>query len=110
MKYIVSPVLSLTTMLALSTVGAMNRLATASQLPDQTGRTAVITGANSGIGFAAATALAARGARVIVATRDPDKGRAAAERIGSGAEPRHLDLSSLASVREFSAAIEGPSA
>jgi len=86
----------------------MSRLAFASQLPDQTGRTAVITGANSGIGFAAAVALAARGARVVLAVRDLDKGRAAARNVGPGAEARHLDLSSLASVRDFAAGIGEP--
>jgi NAD(P)-dependent dehydrogenase (short-subunit alcohol dehydrogenase family) len=86
----------------------MTRLASASQLPDQTGRTAVITGANSGIGYATAAALAARGARVILAVRDLAKGEAAATTIGPNAQAHHLDLSSLASVREFAASIEGP--
>jgi len=68
------------------------------------GRVAVITGANTGIGFEAAAVLADRGARVVVAVRDLDKGRDAARRI-TAANPRahvtveRLDLSSLASVR-----------
>jgi len=77
---------------------------TAADVPDQTGRVAVITGANTGIGFEAAAVLADRGARVVVAVRDLDKGRDAARRI-TAANPRahvtveRLDLSSLASVR-----------
>jgi NAD(P)-dependent dehydrogenase (short-subunit alcohol dehydrogenase family) len=86
----------------------MPHLSSASALPDQTGRIAIITGANSGIGYAAAAALTAKGARVILAVRDLDKGRTAARMIGPRAEARHLDLSSLASVREFAASIEGP--
>ncbi|MFI1464247.1 oxidoreductase [Nocardia carnea] len=86
----------------------MHLLASSSDIPDQTGRTAVITGANSGIGRAAAAALAAKGAHIVLAVRDLDKGRAAAKAIGSGAEARRLDLSSLTSVREFAAGIGGP--
>ncbi|WP_369131054.1 oxidoreductase [Modestobacter roseus] len=86
----------------------MNRLTSPAQLPDQTGRTAVITGANSGIGLATAAALAAKGARVVLAVRDVDKGRTAARTIGAGVEARRLDLSSLASVREFAAGIGEP--
>ena len=77
-------------------------------IPDQTGRTAIITGGSSGIGKAAADALAARGARVIIAVRDQTRGRAAAADIGARAESRPLDLSSLASVREFADTIDGP--
>ena len=69
------------------------------------GRTAVITGGNSGIGFATATELARRGANVVITARDPDRGRAAAEAIeaatGRGVTPMVLDLASLASVRSF---------
>ena len=50
-------------------------------IPDQTGRTAVITGANTGIGFETAAALAAKGADVVLAVRNLDKGRDAAARI-----------------------------
>lgn len=70
-------------------------------IPDQTGRTAIITGANSGIGLEAARALAAAGAHVVLAVRDPEKGRAAADSIKGSTEVRHLDLADLASVRKF---------
>jgi len=80
---------------------------TTTQIPDQTGRTAVITGANSGIGRAAARALAAKGARVVLAVRSTDKGEAAAAQMPGTTEVRRLDLASLASVREFAAGWEG---
>jgi len=79
-----------------------------SQIPDQTGRTVVVTGANSGIGRAAAAALAAKGARVILAVRDEQKGRAAAAAMTGRVEVRPLDLASLASIRDFAAGTDGP--
>ncbi len=75
---------------------------TTNDMPSQAGRTAVVTGANSGIGFEAAMALAAAGARVVVAARDAAKGKAAAARIGGRAEWRSLDLADLGSVARFS--------
>jgi NAD(P)-dependent dehydrogenase (short-subunit alcohol dehydrogenase family) len=72
-----------------------------------TGRSAIVTGANSGIGRAAASALADAGARVVLAVRDSDKGHAAATAMPGETEVRELDLASLASVREFAAAWEG---
>lgn len=78
---------------------------TAENVPDQTGRTAVITGSNTGIGYHTAAGLARHGAAVVLAVRDLDKGAAAADRI-TAEHPdatvvvQELDLSSLASVRE----------
>ena len=72
-----------------------------------TGRTVIVTGANSGIGRAAAHALAGARARVILAVRDTEKGRAAAANMPAETEVRRLDLASLASVREFAAAWDG---
>jgi NAD(P)-dependent dehydrogenase (short-subunit alcohol dehydrogenase family) len=76
-------------------------------IPDMTGRTAIVTGANSGIGRAAARALAGAGARVVLAVRDTAKGRDAAATMPGETEVRELDLASLASVREFAAAWQG---
>jgi NAD(P)-dependent dehydrogenase (short-subunit alcohol dehydrogenase family) len=76
-------------------------------LPDMTGRTAIVTGANSGIGRAAARALAGAGARVVLAARDTTKGRDAAATMPGAVEVRRLDLASLASVRDFAAAWAG---
>jgi NAD(P)-dependent dehydrogenase (short-subunit alcohol dehydrogenase family) len=76
-------------------------------IPDLTGQSAIVTGANSGIGRGAARALAGAGARVVLAVRDTDKGKAAAATISGKTEVRRLDLASLASVREFAAATEG---
>ncbi|MFJ5777424.1 oxidoreductase [Streptomyces sp. NPDC093094] len=73
----------------------------ASHLPDLSGRTALVTGANSGIGRTAAAALARAGAHVVLAVRDPERGRSAAAAIGGSTEVRRLDLADLASVRAF---------
>ncbi|EOM74708.1 short chain dehydrogenase [Rhodococcus rhodnii LMG 5362] len=70
-------------------------------IPDQTGRTFVVTGANSGLGAVAARALGSRGARVVLAVRDTAKGDAVAAEIGPNAEVRHLDLADLASIERF---------
>ena len=86
----------------------MSTLSSSSQVPDQTGRTAIVTGSSSGIGRATAAALAAGGARVVLAVRDQDKGHAAAAGMAGTVEVRPLDLASLASVREFARGIEGP--
>ena len=72
-----------------------------------TGRTVIVTGANSGIGRATARALAGAGARVVLAVRNTDKGQTAAAAMPGETEVRRLDLASLASVREFAAAWEG---
>ncbi|MEU1480820.1 oxidoreductase [Streptomyces sp. NPDC001668] len=80
----------------------------ATRLPDQTGRTAVVTGANSGIGLRAAQALAGAGAHVVFAVRDPERGEAAARTVNGSTEVRRLDLADLSSVREFAAAWDRP--
>jgi NAD(P)-dependent dehydrogenase (short-subunit alcohol dehydrogenase family) len=72
-----------------------------------TGRSVIVTAANSGIGRAAAGALAGAGARVALAVRTVDKGRAAAATMPRETEVRQLDLASLASVREFAVAWDG---
>jgi len=80
---------------------------TAADLPDQSGRTIVVTGASSGIGLAAARELARAGARVVLAVRDPEKGQRVAAGIPGDTEVRPLDLASLASVRAFAAGWTG---
>jgi len=78
-------------------------------MTDQSGRVAVVTGANSGIGFHAARELAAHGAKVVLAVRDVEgKGADAAARMSGDVEVRHLDLADLASVRAFADRFEGP--
>lgn len=79
---------------------------TVQSIPDQTGRTAIVTGGNSGIGLETVRALAARGARVILACRDESRGRVAREAVlGSAPDAKvevgRLDLAELASVRDF---------
>lgn len=85
-----------------------NRKWNASDLPALAGRTAVVTGANSGLGFTAADALARAGAHVVLAVRDPERGRAAAARVNGSTEVRRLDLADLSSVREFAAGWDRP--
>jgi NAD(P)-dependent dehydrogenase (short-subunit alcohol dehydrogenase family) len=81
-----------------------------STIADQRGRTVIVTGANTGIGFEAARVLAQHRAHVVLACRDPLKGRDAEQRIraahpDSSVQFMPLDLSSLASIREFADAI-----
>lgn len=82
---------------------------TARAVPDQSGRVAVVTGANSGIGYVTARELARRGARVLLACRSEARGARAGERLvaevpGGQVEFVRLDLGDLASVREFATA------
>jgi NAD(P)-dependent dehydrogenase (short-subunit alcohol dehydrogenase family) len=79
---------------------------TADDIPDQTGRTAVVTGAASGLGLVVATALARHGARVIMAVRDTAKGEVVRAGIAGEVEVRRLDLMDLGSVREFAATVD----
>lgn len=79
-------------------------------VPDQTGRTVVVTGANSGIGREAAQRLAAAGAHVVLTARDEAKGTAAVDEIraaapGAQVELRLLDLADLSSVAAFADAL-----
>jgi len=77
---------------------------TTANIPDQTSRTAVITGANTGLGYETAAALAAKGANVVLAVRNLDKGKEAARRIeqstpGAQVTLQQLDLTSLDSIK-----------
>jgi NAD(P)-dependent dehydrogenase (short-subunit alcohol dehydrogenase family) len=81
---------------------------TAADIPDQSGRTVVITGANSGIGAVTARALASSGARVIIACRDTSKGSAAVATMPGTVEVRALDLADLSSVRSFASGFTEP--
>ncbi|MGW4219402.1 oxidoreductase [Streptomyces bacillaris] len=77
-------------------------------LPDLAGRTAVVTGSNSGIGLVTARALAERGARVVLAVRDQEKGETAAATMAGPVQVRPLDLADLSSVRAFARDLPGP--
>lgn len=77
------------------------------EIPDQSGRTILVTGANSGIGLEASSVLAARGAHVILGCRDPLKGEAAQRQITGSTEVLRIDVSSLASVREAAECLAG---
>src|ERR1041384_6286806 len=77
-------------------------------MPDMKGRVVAVTGANSGLGFETSRALAARGARVLMACRSSAKAEGARKKIvaehpAATVELMTLDLASLASVRRFAA-------
>src|SRR5215510_3768714 len=84
--------------------GIMNAKWTSDDVPGQHGRLAVVTGADTGLGFETAQVLAARGASVVLAVRDTEKGKRAAARIagtapGADVMVQPLDLASLDSIR-----------
>ncbi|HEX5910912.1 MAG TPA: oxidoreductase [Thermoleophilaceae bacterium] len=80
---------------------------TAADLPSQSDRTIVVTGANSGIGLVAARELAGAGARVVLAVRDTSKGSTAAGSIAGDTEVQKLDLADLSSVHAFADGFDG---
>jgi NAD(P)-dependent dehydrogenase (short-subunit alcohol dehydrogenase family) len=84
---------------------------TADNIPDLSGRTAVVTGSNSGLGLVTARELARHGANVIVTARDSGKAESAREAVAEAApdaevEPRALDLADLDSVRSFAEGVD----
>ncbi len=88
---------------------------TSHEIPDQTGRLAVVTGASSGLGKITARELARNGARVVMAVRSTGKGEEAVREIrdevpAAQVEARELDLASLDSVRAFAAGLGGEGA
>ena len=80
---------------------------TSADLPSFEGRTAVVTGATSGIGLVAARELARVGAHVVLAVRNTARGEEVAAAMTGSTEVRHLDLTDLASVRAFADAWSG---
>ena len=81
---------------------------TSDDIPDQSGKTALVTGGNSGLGYESVLHLARKGARVLLAARDRGRGTAALERLragapGSQAELAQIDLADLTSVERFAA-------
>ncbi len=82
---------------------------TVADIPAQSGRTAIVTGANAGLGYQIALQLARKGAHVLLTARDPGRGASALERLraevpGSRAEVLPLDLADLSSVERFATA------
>jgi NAD(P)-dependent dehydrogenase (short-subunit alcohol dehydrogenase family) len=91
--------------------GGLSRKWTAQQMPSQAGRVAVVTGASGGLGLETAIALAAAGATVVMACRNPDKAAAALAQLRqraprADARAMALDLASLGSVRAFARAFK----
>jgi NAD(P)-dependent dehydrogenase (short-subunit alcohol dehydrogenase family) len=78
------------------------------QIGDLSGTTAIVTGATSGIGLVEARVLAEHGAHVVLAVRNVEAGRAAADNIAGSTSVERLDLASLSSVRDFAARVAGP--
>ena len=85
----------------------------AQDMPDQTGRRAIVTGANSGLGWHVSTELARKGASVILACRSEERGGEALQRLRAEVpearvDCRRLDLTSLDSIRAFVADVDEP--
>ena len=85
----------------------------AEDIPDQTGRRAIVTGANSGLGWHVSTELARKGASVVLACRSEERGGDAVHRLreevpDAQVECRRLDLTSLDSVRAFAGSVDEP--
>ena len=80
---------------------------TSADLPSLDGKTFVVTGANSGIGLAATRMLSGAGAHVVLAVRDPARGKEATADLAGSHEVRRLDLADLDSVREFASGLKG---
>jgi NAD(P)-dependent dehydrogenase (short-subunit alcohol dehydrogenase family) len=89
-------------------VSSSNGKWTASNLPNLSGRTVIVTGATSGLGRGTADALAGAGARAVLAVRDTDRGEKVAAEMDGATEVRELDLTDLASVRAFAGDWDGP--
>jgi NAD(P)-dependent dehydrogenase (short-subunit alcohol dehydrogenase family) len=88
---------------------ASNSYWTIENIPDQTGKIAIVTGANSGLGYYTSKALASKGAHVILACRSLERGEQAVASIlneipGASIELMQLDLADLAAVHDFAAA------
>src|ERR1700730_7830139 len=79
---------------------------TAAELPSFAGRTAIVTGANSGLGEVTARELARVGAHVILAVRNTEKGKTTAQQMTGDVEVRRLDLQDLSSVRQFADGVD----
>src|ERR1700741_1758760 len=79
---------------------------TAAELPSFTERTVIVTGANSGLGAVTARELSAKGAKIVMAVRNTEKGAAAAPQITAQGSGRRLDLQDRAAVRHFAAGVD----
>jgi NAD(P)-dependent dehydrogenase (short-subunit alcohol dehydrogenase family) len=80
---------------------------TAADVPDQHGRTVIVTGANRGLGVEVTRVLAGAGAKVIMACRDLNTAQVMADAIDGNTEVRRLDLADLSSVRAFAVGLDG---